>query len=112
MNNFIKFSTLEYYKLEHIDKAHPVILLETFSVSSKEELSKSFTEYDTKYMNSDSLIGDSYYKLPNGELLVLLFIDSHRNLFTTIRSRYGKNGDKSGYYRSKRNCHFWIELTK
>jgi hypothetical protein len=110
MSNFIKFSTLDYYKLEHIDKAHPLILLEVFPVSSQQDLSKSFLEYDTKYKDDETLLGESYYPLSKVEsLLVLLFMDSQRRLFTTIRSRFGKCGDKYSYYRSKRNCHFWIE---
>ena len=110
MSNFIKFSTLSYYKLKDIVDDQPVILLEVFQVSSVEGLSKSFLDYDTKYKDDQTLIGDSHFKIPkSGSLLVLLFIDERGRLFTTIRSRYGKSGDKYTYYRSKRNCHFWIE---
>lgn len=108
-HNSIKFSTLTYNKLKKINIAQPVVLLEVFSVKSKSDLSTSFLEYDTSFKSSESLLGESFYKLPEGELLVLLFIDSDKQLFTTIRSRFGKSGDKKQYFMSKRNSHFWIE---
>lgn len=86
----IKFS--HYYpKLpENCDKA---TLIQIFMVKQSEKLSKHFVEYDTKYYDDQ----DRYYKLPNGKVLILLFLAVDGTLFTTIR-RWTPN--KETYYNN------------
>jgi hypothetical protein len=108
-HNAIKFSTLDYYKFKQIDTDRFVTLLEVFTIESKDKLSEGFLMYDTIYKDSNSFFGESFYDLPNGELLILLFIDSHKRLFTTVRSRFGKSGDKLEYFSKKRGEYFSIK---
>ena len=101
-----------YNKMDVIaDKANggkqPVTLLEVF-VKKVEELSQSFIEYDTTFYDGKQV---DHYKLGKGEHLIILFRDSKGNLFTTVRSRFGKAGDKLNYYLSKRGQEFEIVLT-
>lgn len=113
MNNTIKFSH-KYYKLDNIklppsnDKARelyfPITLLEVF-VKKAEDLSPAFVEYDTTYFDGKQI---EHYKLGKGEHLILLFKDYEGNLFTTVRSRYGKTGDRFKYYSSKRGEEFAV----
>lgn len=110
MSNKIKFSH-EYYKLNNIaDKSnggkHPVTLLEVF-IKKSEELGPAFMEYDTTYFDGKAI---ARYPLKKGEHLILLFRDFKGNLFTTVRSRWGKGGDKLEYYLSKRGESFEIEI--
>ena len=78
--NCIKFSHY-YKKLEKIDILNSVKLLQVFK-SSLNDLSPSFLEYDTRY----SYLGiRRRYHLKEGEYIVLIFMDSKDNLFTTIR---------------------------
>jgi len=62
-----------------------------------EDLPKDFLEYDTEYIDEKGEV--RHYSLPpKGEYLLLLFCVGHTFLFTTLRSRYGKYGDKKEYY--------------
>ena len=64
----------------------------------KSDLTKEFLEYDTKYYDEEFGNDDGYgfYKVPDGELLMLFFHpeDAGYMLFTTLRGR--KRVDKSG----------------
>ena len=109
----IKFSRTSYFKLFPIDMNDDLILLEVFPIPSKEKLSKQFIEYDTAYSDessADLFKFNQFYKLPSGELLVLLFMDSSGSIFTTVRSRYGKLGDKLPYYLDSRGHSFVIKI--
>ena len=78
------------------------ILLEVFRVNVK-DLHKRFIEYDTSYYDGDEKRG-AYYKLPEGEALVLL-LKSNDMLWTTIR-RY--TPEKHDYYLDARMEEFEI----
>ncbi len=109
--NQIKFSH-NYTKLAGISQKitggkHPVTLLDVF-VKDAKELSPDFIKYDTTYIEGTDF---KNYKLPTGVVLVLLFIDFKGNLFTTVRSEYGKTGHKFPYYNSKRGEAFEIVYT-
>jgi hypothetical protein len=109
----IKFSRNGYFKLLPIDMLDDLILLEVFPIPSKEKLSKQFIEYDTAFndeMKMDLFGFNQFYPLPSGELLVLLFMDSSGSIFTTVRSRYGKLGDKLPYYLDSRGHSFIIKI--
>ena len=86
------------------------LLLEVFKVNS-EDLHKRFIEYDTIYFNQEEN-NWNYYKLPKGEVLVLLlkseFADESVDLWTTIR-RF--TPQKYEYYKNARGEEFEIELT-
>lgn len=110
----IKFSRSDYCKLSGIEIEKPIILMEVFSVISRTSLSSIFISYDTAYRIKDhvDLCGNdaNFFQLPKGELFVLLFVDSGNRVFTTIRSRYGKLGDKMPYYIKARGEQFKIKL--
>lgn len=95
-NPKIQFSH-SYIKLEGIYIKHPVTLMEVFLKDAK-ELSSKFVDYDTKWYDGKTV---QWYELPkSGELIILLFSDFKQNLFTTVRSRFGKeNQDKYAYYK-------------
>lgn len=109
--NILKFSHDTYLKLQNIDGPE-VLLLEVF-LTKKEYLSESFINYDTEYVD-ETVPTLANYKLPEGELLVLLFKDRRGTVFTTVRNRYSKNNgntfDKLPYYRSKRDQFFKLEF--
>lgn len=89
----IKFSH-PYIKLAGIPKLARLLHVQEINL---EDLSEDLLEYDTAYYDKGNL---KHYPLPaNGKFLLLLFksLDSHA-IFTTIRSRYGKLGDKKKYY--------------
>ena len=83
------------------------ILLEVFRVKS-EELHPRFVEYDTIYWDNTEN-NWCYYKLPKGDVLVLLFQSTtiDRFLFTTIR-RYTPK--KYEYYRKMRGKEFEVVI--
>ncbi len=132
--NQIKFSHA-YYKLDNIAEQYKnenntpklcktAILLEVFTKNSP-DLHSAFVEYDTTYFDGKQI---ESYKLPTGPLLILLFKDWKGNLFTTVRSRWGRHEsvnmksnskgvtikskttpvDKYLYYSSKRGEEFEI----
>lgn len=109
--NQIKFSH-KYYKLDVIADnvsggKHPVTLLEVI-LTHTSYLHPSFIEYDTTYFDGTQI---QKYPLKTGVILILLFKDYKGNLFTTVRSRYGKSGDNLSYYMSKRGEEFEIVFT-
>lgn len=100
--NRIKFS--HYYpKLpENCDKA---TLIQIFMVQRPEKLHEDFIEYDTKYFDEGQ---DRHYKLPNGKVLILLFLAVDGTLFTTIR-RWTPH--KETYYNNCMGQEFKIVIT-
>jgi len=99
----IKFSHM-YPKLPEITDV--ALLLQCFYISRK-DVSKAFEEYDTKYFDED-LYRDAYYKLPDGMVIVLLFLGRDDTVFTTIR-RYTPS--KFKYYRDSQGEDFKIEIS-
>jgi len=112
----IKFSE-EYYKmLNNEDEAIPknAVLMEVFKVNSK-DLHPRFVEYDTMFFDKEKN-NNAYYKLPKGEILVLLLKTEHTSGFwnnnmvwTTIR-RF--TPQKYEYYKKNRWGTFKIEILK
>jgi hypothetical protein len=65
-----------------------------------EDLSIQFLTYDTIFTDSDG--EDNYYNLPSkGDYMILLLRagSGQRDIWTTIRSQWGKSGNKLEYYR-------------
>ncbi|MDO8460547.1 MAG: hypothetical protein Q7S74_05535 [Nanoarchaeota archaeon] len=107
----IKFSE-EYEKMPFYADSPPTqaTLLEVFKVNS-EELHSRFIEYDTIYFDKKEK-NWNYYKLPKGEVLVLLLkseFDDSFDLWTTIR-RF--TPQKYKYYKKARGETFNIEILK
>lgn len=96
----IKFY-FRYEKLKNIECNEPVILLEVFE-KTRNEMGKEFIDYDTLYKNNGI---DEFYKIPDGEYLVLLFRDTYGVIFTTIR-----NINKKEYYLKNKGKKFAIEF--
>jgi hypothetical protein len=95
----IKFSNL-YLKMPRDFQLSK--LLEVVPIKL-EEMSEEFREYDTLFFEREGEVG--YYSLPTkGEYMILLLQagSGRGQLWTTIRSRWGGNGnDKYEYYKSK-----------
>ena len=93
----IRFSHL-YHKLGDGEPPEEAQLLQVFTCDRK-DLSDEFVGYDTAYYDGKKDMV-SYYPLPGGKLLVLVFLDfeDNRVLFTTIR-RW--TPEKEKYYRSQ-----------
>lgn len=86
------------------------VLLEVFKVNSK-DLHLRFVEYDTIYFDDENN-NWAYYKLPKGDVLVLLLkseLNDAPDLWTTIR-RY--TPQKYEYYKKSRGETFKIEILK
>ena len=108
-NKTIKFSEI-YEKMPFYTDSPPTqaVLLEVFKVNS-EDLHKRFIEYDTIYFDKKEN-NWNYYKLPKGEVLVLLLkseFDGSVDLWTTIR-RF--TPQKYKYYKEARGETFNIEI--
>jgi len=101
--NKIKFSH-RYEKLENINEYEPVTLLECIPVGWN-NLSSDLIEYDTVYYEADE---KKYYKLNNGDYLLLLFVDINNNLFTTIRRA---TPSKTDYYMTAIGSKFELVFT-
>ena len=103
----------EYYKmLNNEDGAIPknAVLMEVFKVNKK-DLHPRFIEYDTFYFDKGEK-NNAYYKLPKGEVLVLLLKTefwNHDMVWTTIRRFTPK---KYKYYLKNRCQTFKIEIIK
>ena len=109
----IRFSH-NYWKLKAFSPFFPkytmpshATLLEVFKTKT-EELHKMFVNYDTVYYDEKSKKW-KHYKLPKGEVIVLLFksVMPGNFLFTTIR-RY--TPQKYGYYKRMRGKDFEIVI--
>lgn len=78
-----------YYKLQGSgDKAR---LIAAIPYRIDENTPEDFLNYDTYYYP------DGHYELKSGDYVLLLFLGSN-GVFTTLRSRNGRNGDKLEYY--------------
>lgn len=102
----IKFSH-HYPKLHGQTAAH----LLHVKLCDRSELSESFIEYDTVYeiepaigVCSEPVLG--HYQLPNGRLMVLVFLGNNLFPFTTVR-RW--TAEKERYYRDGIGKRFDIE---
>lgn len=84
----IKFSHLYYKHQAQGDKAR---LIAVIPYCIDENTPKEFLAYDTGYYM------DGYYDLKRGDYVLLLFLGA-KGVFTTIRSRKGRYGDKLEYY--------------
>jgi hypothetical protein len=104
--NTISFSHKNYEKLKKIIVDKPIILLETF-VKDRKYLHEKFIEYDTRYKTPSG--NQNSFRLSNNKLLMLLFIDSENNLFTTLRPF---NVKKARYYDAVRGQKFMIKFTE
>lgn len=105
----IEFSH-SYPKLHNQKSA---VLLEVY-LKDREDLSVAFVEYDTTYiidhaigLFSEETLG--HYKLPEGRVLVLLFIGDQMIPFTTVR-RYTPEKDR--FYRENLRKVFDIIIGK
>ena len=84
----IKF-THQYYKLQSQgDRAR---LIAAIPYSIDKDTPSDFLAYDTWYYM------DGHYKLKPGDYVLLLFLGAN-GVFTTIRPRKGRYGDKLEYY--------------
>lgn len=84
----IKFSHRYYKLLGQRDRAR---LIAVMPCCIDENTPKDFLAYDTRYNM------DGYYELKPGDYVLLLFLGSN-GVFTTIRSRKGRYGDRLEYY--------------
>ena len=84
----IKFSH-QYYKLWSQGSKARLVAAMPYRID--ENTPKDFLDYDTYYYP------DGHYELKPGDYVLLLFLGEH-GVFTTIRSRKGRYGDKLEYY--------------
>lgn len=87
----IKFSH-RYYKLENQGGKARLIAAMPYRID--DTTPKDFLAYDTYYYP------DGHYELKPGDYVLLLFLGAN-GVFTTIRPRKGRYGDKLEYYSSK-----------
>ena len=96
MTNKIKFNE-RYEKLSGIDNHSMVVLLQVIEID-KRQLSESFIEYDTMYLDDDLMCKN--YEIKNSKLLLLIFMAGNGMAFTTLR-KYTPT--KLDYYRKLEN---------
>ena len=89
--NKIKFSK-RYPKLWGQNQAK---LIAVEDINIDENTNKDLLEYDTKALDG------SYYELKKGKYIQLIFLGNKNIPFCTIRSSYGRMGNKKEYYQSK-----------
>lgn len=89
--NKVKFSK-RYPKLWEQTTAE---LLVVKDITIDENTNKDLLEYDTKALDG------SYYELKKGKYIQLIFLGNKNIPFCTIRSVYGKMGNKKEYYHAK-----------
>lgn len=109
MKNVIKFSH-EYPKLYGQRTAE----LLAVRLTSRDKLDPVFVEYDTRYYSSfesdvDTGVSFGHYALPNGLLLVLVFLGAGNIPFTTVRRATAR---KRSYYESKIGCAFEVVIVE
>ena len=102
--NKIKFSH-NYEKLKNIKVDEPVVLIEALFVNTK-DLTDEFKTYDAQYLTED---GVSFYDLKDMDALILIFIDVHGNIFTTIRRQ---TPSKNEYYLTSIGSKFQVVINK
>ena len=96
----IKFSH-HYYKLAHA-AGRKATLIAAIPYRIDENTPESFIRNDTAYATG-------YYDLKPGDYVLLLFLGEY-GLFTTIRPRKGRYGDKLEYYSKHINEEFEIVI--
>lgn len=84
----IKFSH-QYWKLENQGSKARLIAAVPYKID--DSTPKEFLDYDTYYCP------DGHYELKPGDYVLLLFLGAN-GVFTTIRPRKGRYGDKLEYY--------------
>lgn len=89
--NKIKFSH-QYYKLQCQGDTARLIAVIPYLIDRNTP--KDFIGYDTW------IFPDGHYELKQGEYVLLLFLGAS-GVFTTIRQRKGRYGDKLEYYSGK-----------
>lgn len=97
----IKFSHL-YRKLATAFEEEPpehATLLQVLKVK-KSELSQLFIQYDSLYYEEEEA---KFYSIPDGDLILLLFLSEKGQLFSTLRSY---NDEKWKYYSGLVTKHF------
>lgn len=96
----IKFSH-DYWKLQR--QGGEATLIAAIPYRIDDNTPKEFLAYDTYYYP------DKHYELKPGDYVLLLFFGSN-GLFTTIRPRKGRYGDKLEYYSKHINEEFEIVI--
>ena len=97
----IKFSH-KYLKLTSVGEQARLMQVVKIKFS---ELSGSFIEYDTKYLNEGKF---EYYPLPKSGLgILMIFINRVKKVFTTVRPF---NPQKWDYYKKQEGKMFDIEI--
>lgn len=84
----IKFAH-QYWKLQN--QGSKATLISAVPYKIDESTPEGFLNYDTYYYP------DGYYELKPGDYVLLLFLGKN-GVFTTIRPRKGRYGDKLEYY--------------
>ncbi len=102
--NKIKFSH-RYEKLGKIPNHSKVVLMQVITID-QDLLSDSFIEYDTMWLDEE--LNENHYELPKSELLILIFMTSKCELFTTIRRFIPQ---KFAYYKSLENHELELVIT-
>lgn len=92
----IKFS--HYYQKLVGHENHIATLCYAGSIKIDDNTPKQLLWYDTMYTDPKTC-EHAFYELKPGDYVLLLFADS-KGIFTTIRSRKGRYGDKLEYYSS------------
>lgn len=95
----IKFSH-NYEKLR--EAGQKAILIAAIPYHIDDTTPKEFLRYDTQYATG-------YYQLKPGDYVLLLFLGAS-GVFTTIRPRKGRYGDKLEYYSKYINEEFEIAI--
>ena len=98
----IKFSH-QYYKLQNQGRKARLIAAIPYRID--ENTPRDFLAYDTWYYM------DGHYALRPGDYVLLLFLGAN-GVFTTIRPRVGKYGDKLEYYSKHIGMIFEIVITQ
>lgn len=98
----IKFSH-DYYKLQNQGSKAMLVAAMPYRIDDKTPA--DFIDYNTWYY------ADKYFYLKPGDYVLLLFLGSN-GVFTTIRSRKGRYGDKLEYYSQHIGEEFEIVIAK
>jgi hypothetical protein len=94
----IRFSH-NYPKLQNQTKAHLLCIIK----KHRSKLNSDFIEYDTVFTDSNGI--KSYFNLPDGDYIVLIFVGNKLIPFTTVRP-YSR--EKWDFYKS--NVRKWFDM--
>ena len=106
MKNRIRFSH-HYHKLRAHENAIAT-LCHVSPIRIDENTPKRLLWYDTAYTDKQTC-QIAFYELKPGDYVLLLVADA-KGIFTTIRSRKGRYGDKLDYYYDKIGEEFEIVI--